>query len=115
MVYVERVEGHHALRYATNSRRSPVHRSSAGKVLAAFNPAMLEARLRAGWGRAPGTRSWFPNCSSPSCTGFASAATRSVDETEVGLSSLAVPVHVPDGRTGGRSHLHGRADEACRR
>ena len=36
------------LRYSTNARRSPIHRSSAGKVLAAFDPAMVEARLRAG-------------------------------------------------------------------
>ena len=48
VVYVERVEGQRALRYTTNSRRSPIHRSSAGKVLAAYNPDMLEARLQAG-------------------------------------------------------------------
>ena len=48
VVYVERVEGRRALRYSTNARRSPIHRSSAGKVLAAFNPAMVDARLRAG-------------------------------------------------------------------
>ena len=30
VVYVERVEGQRALRYSTNSRRSPLHRSSAG-------------------------------------------------------------------------------------
>ena len=48
VVYVERVEGQRALRYSTNARRSPIHRSSAGKVLATFNPAMVDARLRAG-------------------------------------------------------------------
>ena len=49
VVYVERVEGVHALRYIDgNPRRAPVHRSSAGKVLAAYIPEVLEARLRAG-------------------------------------------------------------------
>ena len=48
VVYVERVEGRQALRYSTNARRSPIHRSSAGKVLAAFDPKMVDARLRAG-------------------------------------------------------------------
>ena len=48
VVYVERVEGRRALRYSTNARRSPIHRSSSGKVLAAFDPGLLEARLRAG-------------------------------------------------------------------
>ena len=48
VVYVERVEGQQALRYTTNSRRAPVHRSSAGKVLAAFIPEVLEARLEGG-------------------------------------------------------------------
>src|SRR5215211_4735259 len=49
VVYVERVEGVRALRHANeNSRRSPRHRSSAGKVLAAFNPDLLDARPRAG-------------------------------------------------------------------
>jgi len=51
VVYVERVEGMRALRYASeNSRRSPLHRSSAGKVLAAYDAQLLEARLRAGLG-----------------------------------------------------------------
>src|SRR6185369_14218765 len=43
VVYVERVEGMRALRYASeNSRRSPLHRSSAGKVLAAYDADLLE-------------------------------------------------------------------------
>lgn len=94
VVYVERVEGNRALRYASdNSRRGPVHRSSAGKVLAAFVPGVLEARLRAGL---------------PPSTGYTIAVhdvfraeiekirqrgyARSVDETEIGMSSIAVPV-----------------------
>jgi DNA-binding IclR family transcriptional regulator len=49
VVYVERVEGVRAIRYSSdNTRRGPVHRSSAGKVLAAFVPGVMEARLK-GW------------------------------------------------------------------
>ena len=49
VVYVERVEGQRALRYSSdNSRRGPIHRSSCGKVLAAFIPGVLEERLRRG-------------------------------------------------------------------
>ena len=44
VVYVERVEGMRALRYhSDNSRRGPVHRSSAGKVLAAFDQNVKQA------------------------------------------------------------------------
>ena len=45
VVYVERVEGVRGLRYTSdNSRRGPVHRSSAGKVLAAFVPVLCSRR-----------------------------------------------------------------------
>ena len=98
VVYVERVEGRHALRYSTNARRSPVHRSSAGKVLAAFNPEMVEARLRAGLEPSTGYTIVVPDLliaelERVRARGYA----RSVDETELGMSSLAVPVHVPAG------------------
>jgi DNA-binding IclR family transcriptional regulator len=94
VVYVERVEGMRALRYSTeNSRRSPLHRSSAGKVLAAFNPELLEARLRAGLPASTGYTIVVPELFVAELTrvrqrGYA----RSVDETELGMSSLAVPV-----------------------
>jgi DNA-binding IclR family transcriptional regulator len=96
VVYVERVEGRHALRYATNARRSPIHRSSAGKVLAAFNPPLAEARLRAGLPPSTGytivvPELWRAELARVRERGYA----RSVDETEIGMSSLAVPVHVP--------------------
>ena len=96
VVYVERVEGRRALRYSTNARRSPLHRSSAGKVLAAFNPALLDARLRAGLPPSTGYTIVVPDVLVEELDrvrerGYA----RSVDETEVGLSSLAVPVRVP--------------------
>ena len=93
VVYVERVEGRRALRYSTNARRSPIHRSSSGKVLAAFNPSLLEARLRAGLPPSTGYTIVVPEVLVDELArvrerGYA----RSVDETEVGLSSIAVPV-----------------------
>jgi IclR family transcriptional regulator, KDG regulon repressor len=93
VVYVERVEGQRALRYSTNSRRSPLHRSSAGKVLAAFNPELAEARLRAGLPPSTGYTIVVPDLLLAELAtirerGYA----RSVDETELGMSSLAVPV-----------------------
>jgi DNA-binding IclR family transcriptional regulator len=96
VVYVERVEGQQALRYTTNSRRAPVHRSSAGKVLAAFMPDVLEARLAGGLEPSTGYTIVVPKVLIAELRrvreqGFA----RSVDETELGLSSLAVPVHAP--------------------
>jgi DNA-binding IclR family transcriptional regulator len=96
VVYVERVEGRRALRYSTNARRSPIHRSSAGKVLAAFDPAMAEARVRAGLPPSTGYTIVVPELFVEELArvrerGYA----RSVDETEIGMSSLAVPVHVP--------------------
>jgi DNA-binding IclR family transcriptional regulator len=98
VVYVERVEGQQALRYTTNSRRSPIHRSSAGKVLAAFNPEMVEARLRAGLAPSTGYTIVVPDLLVAELArirerGYA----RSVDETELGMSSLAVPVAAPTG------------------
>jgi IclR family KDG regulon transcriptional repressor len=96
VVYIERVEGRRALRYSTNARRGPIHRSSAGKVLAAHNPAMVEARLRAGLPPSTGYTIVVPELLREELArvrerGYA----RSVDETELGMSSLAVPVHVP--------------------
>ncbi len=94
VVYVERVEGSRALRYTTdNSRRGPIHRSSAGKVLAAFVPGVLEARLAAGLTPSTGYTIVVPDVLRSEVDkvrqrGFA----RSVDETEIGMSSLAVPV-----------------------
>lgn len=94
IVYVERVEGNRALRYhSENSRRSPVHRSSGGKVLAAFVPGVLEARLRAGLRPYTGYTIVVPDVLRTELDkirerGYA----RSIDETEISMSSLAVPV-----------------------
>ena len=99
VVYVERVEGQQALRYTTNSRRSPVHRSSAGKVLAAYNPEMLEARLAAGLTPSTGYTIVVPEVLVAELGRIRERGwARSVDETELGLSSLAVAVRsAPDG------------------
>ena len=98
VVYVERVEGRHALRYSTNARRSPLHRSSTGKVLAAFNPEMVETRLRAGLEPTTGYTIVVPDLLLAELERVRSRGyARSVDETELGMSSLAVPVRVPVG------------------
>ena len=99
VVYVERVEGQRALRYTTNSRRSPIHRSSAGKVLAAFNPDMVEARVKAGLTPSTGYTIVVPKVLVGELRRVRTQGyTRSVDETEIGLSSLAVPVRAdPEG------------------
>jgi DNA-binding IclR family transcriptional regulator len=94
VVYVERVEGQRALRYSSdNSRRGPIHRSSCGKVLAAYIPGVLEERLKAGLMPYTGYTIVVPDLFRAELEkirkrGYA----RSVDETEIGMSSLAVPV-----------------------
>jgi len=94
VVYVERVEGNRALRYASdNTRRGPVHRSSCGKVLAAHVPGVLEARLKAGLRPNTGYTIVVPDVLRDELEkvrqrGYA----RSVDETEIGMASIAVPV-----------------------
>lgn len=99
VVYVERVEGERALRYAQeNTRRGPVHRSSCGKVLAAYLPAVLEARLKAGLRPTTGYTIVVPDVFEAELAkirerGYA----RSVDETEIGMASLAVPVRGANG------------------
>jgi DNA-binding IclR family transcriptional regulator len=94
VLYVERVEGQQALRYSDGvPRRGPVHRSSAGKVLAAFVPGVAEARLKAGLPASTGYTIVSPKVFMEELAlvrerGFA----RSVEETEAGMASLAVPV-----------------------
>jgi DNA-binding IclR family transcriptional regulator len=99
VVYVERVEGRRALRYATNARRAPVHRSSTGKALAAFNPAMAEARLEAGLPASTGYTIVVPEVFLAELANVRERGyARSIDESELGMSSLAVPVRsAPDG------------------
>ena len=70
-----------------------MHRSSAGKTLVAFRPGLLEARLRAGLPASTGYTIVVPDVLVAELDrirerGYA----RSVDETELGMASLAVPV-----------------------
>lgn len=49
VLYLERVEAVRSLRHSSESYRyTAVHRSSNGKVLAAWNPDIAQARIRAG-------------------------------------------------------------------
>jgi DNA-binding IclR family transcriptional regulator len=75
--------------------RTPVHRSSAGKVLAAWSPEVLEARLRRGLDAATGYTIVVPRVLADELAGVrARGYARSIDEANLGSSSLAVPVRV---------------------
>ncbi|MEO6570655.1 MAG: IclR family transcriptional regulator [Ilumatobacteraceae bacterium] len=99
VVYVERVEGNRALRYSTdNSRRGPIHRSSAGKVLAAFVPGLLDLRISRGLAPSTGYTIVVPDVLRAEIDKVRQRGwARSVDETEIGMSSLAVPVRSEPG------------------
>ena len=100
VLYIERVEGLGALRFTTEaSRRSPVHRSSAGKAIAAFRPEVAAARIKAGMKPYTGHTIVIPKM-------FVEELARvrergyaiSIDEAELGLSSIGVPIRDhPDG------------------
>ena len=94
VLYIERVEGLGALRFTTEaSRRSPVHRSSAGKAIAAFRPEVATARIKAGMRPYTGHTIVIPKM-------FVDELARirergysiSIDEAELGLSSIGVPI-----------------------
>lgn len=97
VLFVERVEASRHLRYASEPwRRSPVHRSSCGKVLAAYLPHVLEARLKAGLPARTGYTIVVPELLMAELDrvrerGYAT----NVEETEIGGASLAVPVRNP--------------------
>jgi DNA-binding IclR family transcriptional regulator len=100
VVFVERVETSRHLRYASEPwRRSPVHRSSCGKVLAAYLPDVLDARLRAGLPARTGYTIVVPELLVSELDrvrqrGYAT----NVEESEIGGASLAVPVRNPRSR-----------------
>lgn len=99
VLYVERVEGLHALRFTTElHRRAPVHRSSAGKALAAYLPEVVVERLRGGLRPFTGhtivvPRLFIAELERVRMRGYAV----SIDEGEIGLASIGVPVRSEPG------------------
>ncbi|MGZ4700167.1 MAG: IclR family transcriptional regulator [Ilumatobacteraceae bacterium] len=100
VLYIERVEGLGALRFTTEAfRRSPVHRSSAGKAIAAFRPEVAAARIKGGMKPYTGHTIVIPAMFLEELArvrerGYAI----SIDEGELGLSSIGVPIRDrPDG------------------
>ena len=99
VLYVERVEGLHALRFTTDAhRRAPVHRSSAGKAIAAFRPDVARARLAEGLRAFTGRTIVVPELFLAELEqvrhrGYATGT----DEAEIGLSSIGVPVRSKPG------------------
>jgi len=102
VLYVDRLEGTNGLRFHSGSyRRVPSHSSSSGKAIAAFNPAVRQAVLDAGFvahtARTPtNRRSYLQALEQVRTRGYA----ESIEEFEVGLSSIAAPVLLSDGQGG---------------
>jgi DNA-binding IclR family transcriptional regulator len=94
VLYVERVEAKHSLRYTGEGYRySPVHRSSNGKVLAAWNPELARARLAAGLPASTGYTIVVPELFVAELERIRSRGyATSVEESELGGASIAVPV-----------------------
>jgi DNA-binding IclR family transcriptional regulator len=94
VLYLERVEAVRSLRHSSESYRyTAVHRSSNGKVLAAWNPSLADARLRAGLPASTGytivvAEMFLRELDRVRERGYA----RSVEESELGGASIAVPV-----------------------
>lgn len=99
VLYVDRLEGTHGLRFHTEAfRRVPGHSSSCGRAIAAFNPSVEQAVLNAGFRRhTPHTvmdpERYRAGLALVRDRGWASAE----EEFEIGLSSIAVPVLVQRG------------------
>ncbi len=104
VLYLERVEAVRSLRHSSESYRyTAVHRSSNGKVLAAWNPDIAQARIRAGLPASTGYTVVVPELfleelARVRARGYA----MSVEESELGGASIAVPVHGPPSAEGDR-------------
>lgn len=94
MFYVERLESYHGLRFSSRvARVRPIHLTSSGKAVAAFNQAVAEAAIAAGFTpktpRSIRTREQFLRCLAETRQrGYA----YSIGEDEPGLASVAAPV-----------------------
>jgi DNA-binding IclR family transcriptional regulator len=99
MFYVERLESYHGLRFSSRvARVRPIHLTSSGKAVAAFNPAVAEAACARGFtirtARTIRNKEQFLRCLAETrARGYAF----SVEEDEPGLSSVAAPVLDRDG------------------
>ncbi|TNC25170.1 IclR family transcriptional regulator [Amycolatopsis alkalitolerans] len=96
VLYVDRLEGTHGLRFHTEAfRRVPGHSSSSGKAIAAFNPFVAQAVLNAGFCRHTPYTVVDPERYR---TGLIEIRERgwacSEEQFEVGLSSVAAPILV---------------------
>ena len=103
VLYVDRLEGTHGLRFHSDSyRRVLAHSSSSGKVIAAFNPAAHDAIVRHGLVRqTPHTVVHPAKFEAQLDLVRRQGFIMSTEETEVGLSSVAAPVFL-DGADGDR-------------
>lgn len=102
VLYVDRLEGNHGLRFHSDSyRRVAAHSSSSGKAIAAFNPAVHEAIVRCGLTRyTPHTVVHPARFEAQLELLRRQGFVLSTEETEVGLSSVAAPVFVPGADNG---------------
>jgi DNA-binding IclR family transcriptional regulator len=94
MFYVERLESYHGLRFSSRvSRLRPIHLTSSGKAVAAFNREVAEAACARGFEqltpRTIRTKAQFLRCLAETRQrGYAF----SIEEDELGLGSVAAPV-----------------------
>ena len=94
VLYVDRLEGSHGLRFHSDSyRRVAAHSSSSGKVIAAHNPIAYDAIVRRGLSRFTPHTIVQPGKFNAQLDHIRQEGfVLSSEETEVGLSSLAAPV-----------------------
>ena len=107
VLYIERVEGIGALRFTTEAfRRSPVHRSSAGKAIAAFRPEVATARIKAGMKPETGHTIVIPKMFLEELAASARARLRDQHRRERDRAVVDRRAHpCPTGWRGDRSHL----------
>jgi DNA-binding IclR family transcriptional regulator len=94
MFYLERLESYHGLRFSSRvARVRPIHLTSSGKAVAAFNHSVAQAAVAAGFApktaRSISSKEQFFRCLAETRRrGYA----YSIGEDEPGLASVAAPV-----------------------